>query len=429
MYPGWIRYGDFELINHTRLTTHLDSLCIDSRLKAKCACLSADVLLQCDSPPVYDLPDTPGAEAWWYDPLVPESAFAAGIYLESLTGLDNVTTVSDVVQLATGRGSAVTRKRKPGRTLTFTGWLIGKTCCATSALYEAFTAELASEKCGSACGGQGLTFLRCCPDDDSGEDPLRHRRTLHGVSMSGGPQVIQRWGGCCGSCSGAPWMRVTWTMVSDTSEFFSDWLIELDRVSWLSSSCPVVPFQAACPPADDADPVSPCITALPPSLPPETVTTCYKQPCLQGLFFGSYQNTTGSSVAVPLIEIEAGSVELRNFELKAWELRAGKTCPTNPKELGELACTPACGTLRVPWLPANATLTVDHSTRQATVRYASGRTADASALIEGETGAYLWWDVSCVDLCFGASMDWCSVIDNTTGVLTIGFAGRYEVVA
>ncbi|HUW00731.1 MAG TPA: hypothetical protein VMW08_00125 [Acidimicrobiales bacterium] len=137
-----------------------------TRVEVNCGCTTLRPLY-CEkgsgTDGAYRSPELDGAP--WYDPDVPESAEFAGLIVETIEGFDSV--VRRTVTDAAIRGGSLGPQRLGARTLTVTGWLRAKTCCAAEYGLRWLEAALTGGACDDCALGE-LSMFRCCPPDDEG---------------------------------------------------------------------------------------------------------------------------------------------------------------------------------------------------------------------------------------------------------------------
>lgn len=231
-----------ELWNVARLKAYIDNGIAPPLFSINCTgCAGLDQILPCvdSEPPTdgYQLPELDPAP--WYDTNVPESKNFAGLLVTDVTMSAPYTrSVTDNIV----SGSVLSRLRTKGRTLVITGWLIGKTCCATTYGLRWLTSALGEPPCsGLDCGGCDFDFLDCCPSIGDGENDCiradgevyvradsnseyenadQYWRRLHGVGVVDGPNVLDCKGRSCGCGCGAI-LQVEFTLQSSSPYLFS----------------------------------------------------------------------------------------------------------------------------------------------------------------------------------------------------------------
>jgi len=197
MYEGYGFFSQTEIWNHNRLFAYMRGDPLNgvpglrqpsTSLQLDCACESGQPLF-CDqgSGPNGEYVSVEADDAPWYDPLVPESVEFAGLFVESVDGFGSP--VRRNVREGAISGSSLGPLRLAGRTLTVTGWLRAKTCCAAEYGLQWLTEALIGGTACADCSLGDLFMLKCCPpDSDSdchiGEGATYQFRTQDGFSMS-----------------------------------------------------------------------------------------------------------------------------------------------------------------------------------------------------------------------------------------------------
>lgn len=274
-FPGYLSLGGVELTNSARTTSYMrNGLAPPTMDVDECGCPDLSLAL-CDGDE-YRLPALDDAP--WFDPAHPESAEFAGLFVESIEGLDGSVYEREVFERI-GDGVAFGRGRMRGREITVRGWLFGGDCCSIAYGLSWLAKALEGNLCKTGCRGDELWFFTCCPeicdetitgmvdtDDDgivdtemedrSGADPDTDDgepicgnfsptapnccgqgdedyescaaqacvdpflRNMQDVALVEGPRVIDRWaGGNCAkscACAGCRGVRVEFTLVAGT---------------------------------------------------------------------------------------------------------------------------------------------------------------------------------------------------------------------
>lgn len=212
-----------EIVNDERTLAYLNAGYGPPSLQVKgcCSCPRIRELIECNSD-AYRSPTLDPAP--WYDSSVPESADFAGFLTSEFVGLGSTFT-RNPIEKVTG-GAFLGRLQAKPRTLTWKGFLFGRSDCAVRFGLSWLTSQLRGQGC--VCGGEDLDLLVCCPElidsppiSGCGSLPAINRpspcppfsqpdafRTLKNVGLVAGPVIqSQRRVGCglgCGSssCSG-----------------------------------------------------------------------------------------------------------------------------------------------------------------------------------------------------------------------------------
>lgn len=384
--------------------------------------------------PSYQLPETDPAP--WYDEsgAAPESADFAGLVVEDVQ-------LSSPVQGRpfsenVGTGATFGRVRLGGRTLTVTGWLAGRTCCATAYGLRWLQAALMPACIDDrSCNGAEACFLTCCPSNDTPEgalevcvdeaeqcddytgDPIFDYgcrddqpsefqraddfwRRMINVGLLDGPNVVERVG-LPGDCGCTEVLRVEFTLGIGTPWLFENPAPCLENVT--ASPCtgptlpPIPPDQLPeCPefPDPTSDPLCP-----PPRKPPAIpvpANPCVEIPQSFDRVFCDIASPAGGDWfdATTIVEVHAGGSPLRGLVVRMWD---------NPQQLecGDPFFTDcnACSSLYVSYVPAGGMLRVDGTTRRNTITQGL-TTVDASpSLFTVEGRPFTPLDLSCRRAC------------------------------
>ncbi|MGW1352844.1 hypothetical protein ACWCQE_26780 [Streptomyces sp. NPDC002409] len=422
MYTDYMNLGGVELFNSARLEAYLDSVGSALDSVGGCGCPTFDAEHVGDAPYTTPWDD----EAPWWDEDVPESADFAGLLVLSVDGMDDHPVTRSVTGAVAG-GAAIGKPRVGPRTITVTGVLLGATCCGVE--YGLRWLAQALSGCDDGCGGGDcLTVYNCCPleDEDPTEFAARHRRTLRNVALTDGPRVIARNGnGCTGSgacqngadlltvelvlTAGKPWpwtdpvQVITAPIPRDDGECIT-WCIhrgpegppppvciEIDpdvlpcgpgtvtaeltdaacEVAWpalepVPDPCDATCRLAACPDPEALCADWTCRTPTPPTLPPPE--TCFRHALAVNtetyeLDLTDWPRSFG---AVPIIEVSAGSSDLRRVTVTLYERtleHEGMSCD----EVVELErCNPH-SVYEIGYVAAGGTMTLDGQVGRASV--------------------------------------------------------------
>lgn len=425
-----------ELVNAARLQAYVDNgispYGFDITAKG---CDGLDAILPCidSDPPLggYQLPELDPAP--WYDAAAPESKNFAGLLVTSVTVSAPYarTTTPNI-----GTGQTLGRMKLQGRTIVVTGWLVGKTCCATQYGLRWLTAALGDAPCATGnCNGCALEFLDCCPaigeaegdcvTTDSGiyvrpdEDSEYQRaedffRRMNGVGTIDGPNVLSCKGSNCG-CGCSALMEVEFTLAS-TSPYFNSFgtailtdepaalpcgTVNVCGITWVKvpegEECPP---DAECPVAPDCleDPLCP----LPPLPPLATIPT---NPCGCLPLESTRICATTSSVkewgsSTLNIDIFSGSTDLRNLAIRLWQNPLGMSCDDESFD----DCT-ACSTLLISYVPANSHFVMSGENRTVTIE-CNGNTRNAAPNVTNIDGQpFDWMDLTCFTACICVDFD------------------------
>ncbi|MDX3360588.1 hypothetical protein [Streptomyces sp. ME02-6978.2a] len=455
MLEHYLKLGDVEIANHARLNAYVGSVGTALTSVTACGCETFTAELVGDSE--YTDPATDAAP--WYDPDLPESAAFAGLMVLSVDGLDDYPVTRSVSTAVTG-GAALGPARVQPRTITVTGILLGSSCCGVE-YGLAWLSEALTGCTGDGCGGDCLTFYNCCPGEDvlPEEFEARHARTLRRVALTSPPTVTARAGDGCtsGQCStgadiltvefvltaATPWKWtapvplldvavptddgsecVTWCVhdpkapppappacldLVDSPDCAGGVLVEFadaadcdlvwpdqDSAEHPCASCRL----AKCPSPDDLCNDPSCRTPAPPvPLPP---ATCFCHALAVNseayeLDLSSWPRWFGS---VPLIEVHAGSKDLRHVTVSIFKRTAVHTGLTCAEVAVMERCNPAA-VYEVAYVPAGGVMTLDGQVGRASVACLGG--CENSPDVYGQDGGPLQFplldcDTYCVEI-------------------------------
>lgn len=419
---SWAAIEGTEFVNNTRTTAYLKAGFGPPSLQvlADCEC-SEEVLrplVDCDALPY----STPAADnASWFDPLQPESAFFAGFYMTDFTGYDS-TYKRDIFPLITGGG--VLGRLVPGpRTLKWSGFLFGKTCCSVAFGLKWLTSVLRQGRCGSECFGEQMDLLWCCPQDQPvcvGTDVMTADnafRTVLRVGLLDGPHVksVRRASGCGCGCSAI--MEVEFSIIAGNPYFYRAPLTlanavpfgEIDCPEWIKvppGTCPPVPV---CPDPQPCtvDTRPQCIPIAPPII-PQFVDPCACDPLNPVKFCTNFlaANVEAMFNGEPIFQIYSGSMPIRNAQIQIYANPQGLNCD----DIISDPCN-ACTNISIRFIPANATLTIDSTLKRITIECAGGSIQPGEPFL---TGTFDWPVFECIDYCICVQVDGISVAPDAT---------------
>lgn len=428
-----------EIVNAARLKAYVANGITRHNWLVK-GCEGLEEILPClDSAPPnpasgYTLPELDDAP--WYDKNVPESKNFAGLLVTDVK-LSTVMTrgVTDNI----GNGATLGRLRHGSRTITVTGWLVGKTCCAVAYGQSWLTSALADPPCTD--GDCGLDFLSCRPAmsgedaciytvDDNGDQQIYVRedegseyqraedffRRINEVGLLSEPTVLECRGTACGCGACGTTVKVEFTLVAASA-----YINSMETLVLPPSLRPNCPTEAGLlcgitwvPEATCDDPIDLCyhpqdtledpLCALP-TLPPSPVTKSGGCGCLPldgGVRVVSslmpYRKWGSSTLN---FEVVAGAKALRNLAIRVWQ---------NPMELdcSDSLTFPdcdACVTMLVSYVPAGATLRFSGERRKVTITDGD-QTINASRSVTTVDGQpFSWPDIACVPVCAAVDFD------------------------
>lgn len=343
---------------------------------------------------------TPAADdAPWYDPLVPASADVLGVWIEEARiSSGHSRTMRDKVW-----GGAAGPQRVGSRELSIVGYVYTRTAAATAYarqwLYEALS--------GGACGGPGVCEL---PSAEimtycDSADPTAGLRTLKRVALTGWDPNAGDHPPMCG-------FEFEATLSSEVGYLYPPPFepIELEPMSGdeRCAICQDCPERAA-------DPCACGALAQPTRVVPEPEPTGFYCPApvvrracadlatpfawIDATTIIEIENTVGPSPALP----DGG---VRNLRIRAWPNPVGLPLPDEGDEpVDYFECQEPCIDIEVACIPANATLVIDGTTRDAYVLCGGVRQPGYAYLSSGGGGRLVWPDISCDGLAFCVDAD------------------------
>ena len=364
-------------------------------------------------------------DAPWYDPAVPESADFAGLFVTEVEGFDSVVD-RDFSQRALLGGSLGPLRFK-GRTITVTGWLRAATCCAAEyGLRWLQEALIGGSGCADCSMGE-LVMLKCCPSEPT-PDPADFIRYGEQVGLLDGPKVTDRMGTCCASC-GCTNLQVQFSIGSQSPYLFSevDWCAFEETFPLTEEWCGFFDDCGPCPPPAPSTFTPDCGPApITPPAPFLVDDNCYCDPWCVKRLTCSFVNTTDWNDQTGILEIHAGSADIKNLKLVAYRNARGAqglSCEDFFADDSWRCATP-CSTIEVAQLPTGSKLTIDSRTRVASLQLAGGVNVPGLRYVSGgDGGPFDWLDLSfCASLCVMVTVD-CSVAADAT--ISLGYVNKY----
>lgn len=419
----WAAIEGTEFVNSARCRAYLLEGYGPPNLKVEgdCDCPEEQLrtLVGCDDAPW----SNPAADfAPWYDASIPESADFAGFFPTVFEGLDSTYTreVTDTIN-----GGVLGRLRPGPRTMTWRGYLFGRTCCSVAYGLRWLTSVLRQARCGAECGGEKLDLLVCCPP--TGEEPTDCGcgvlpdpgipadddafRTLYNVGLSEGPTVRSQRA-ASGRCGCSTIMEIEFTLVAGNPHFYRAPVLLADAETFGVGGCPE--WQVVSSPADcvvspgiptDCPDTTTAVTTDPncptPTLPPVFTVdeSCFCDPLAPTSICVSVPASTFGFdfQGAPVFSIYSGSDALRATTIRLIENPLGSDCDA----LGEDPCN-FCEFITIRYFPAFSTLTIDGVNRRVTIETPGG---DIQSGEQFMVGNYAWPLLECIDYCVCATVD------------------------
>lgn len=389
----------------------------------------------------YTYPANPHNPAPWYDPLIPESQLFYGIIFDTINGLD---APSFTRSTNNGKLGSI---RYEGRKLEFSGTMFASSCVAADYGKQWLSQALNVEPC-FGCGTGDLTYRKFCPKDYCCEPPVstftdNGMRTMHDVglleppvfsSIFSNPTTPLSDSGSCAECH-CMIQRVTFTLLAENHKMFLEPIPACASNVWDLSA-------PACPDWCAVEPEAPLICT-----PPDSTDSAAWGPvcdfCKMLSCACDFSNLSAGSpgwceplgsvdnwCTIPaqpawlgsasVITIKAGSKDLRNLRIAAYENELGLACPD--------AFAPGkrkpCAVLEIPYLCAGTTLVIDGGKETVAIT-APGVSQRGDAYVYGDQGsAFSWVRPGCNPLCIVARAD---VLNTATDASFTISAVPYEV--
>ncbi len=400
-YLGFLCLGGRQIVNDCRTLQRVaDGYGPPGIVCRSCDPCCGDLSAGLGFPNGYNPTDLP-----WYDG-TQESVDFAGLLIENIEGLEPGAFARPVIETS-GVGAVIGAGRQTAPTVVVTALLLAATCCAQefglSWLRRALKTSCAPNM---GCAGEDLLFLSCEPgtpdlDCPEGEDfdfeawLAPYYRTLKGVALVDGPRVIEKQARACVECEACPIYRVQFTLAASKPCVFLDPTEIIPPTSFvcgeLGTDCIEWGTAEECDPADDEcstsvdcaiDPDCPASVA-PPTVPP-IVNPCVEE-CISVISCrvcadipaGTFPSFAEGTL---IVKIYAGSEPLRRIQLRVWQ----NPLDFDPDQLDD--CD-VCAELNISYIGPDSTLTIDGTTRTATIDCPGGATIRANPFIASATGS------------------------------------------
>lgn len=356
---------------------------------------------------------TPAADAApWYDPSEPASAEFAGLLITSIEDIDSAP-VDRAITGRAGEGAVIGPPRYGPRTITVTGTLIGRSSCAVDYGQRWLTSALrGSLRCGAgACNGDDLEYMTCCPTvpgvgacscDSPCTGPTCAEgvfRTLKDVAMIQEPKVTRRFASGCACCTGEL-REIQFVLMAGRPYAYRAPITVAEAVVWPPPENDTACVEWSTDP-NCLDEAGECAAALPtpcpldPRCPPPVLPSlpapsnpCICEPFTRRELCITVPAGTGPiwSDIVPVLEVYAGSNILRNIRVRFYP-NPGNVPPDQLDPCGW------CGEINISYLPAEARLTLDATTKRAVVQCPGRADTSASGIVSGPDGQPFSWPV------------------------------------
>jgi hypothetical protein len=424
-----------EFVNDARTRAYIENGLGPAGLSVQCDTLCPDMLevIGCGPEGGFVSPLADGAP--WISTSYPESRDFLGLLVTDFEGLQS--TLTREVHPVLNEGAILGRLRAGHRTLSWKAYLVGRTCCSVAYGLRWLTRQLSGPSaCAGSCTTSTLDLITCCPefpDDDSSvsgvvgggyggtiygspsyggpdqtvmlTEPVfpvqesandRAFRTLYNVGLIEGPLITEQVRVGCG-CGCSEIMQVEFTLVAGKPYLYQNAITIVENHP-LSFGVPTeYPELEDCTTFDCA--VNP--DCPPPATPPLPVLTdnCYVTPVLPTATRISVPRNywPDMSDVVPIITIYSGTSPLVSTTLDFYESVSGEPCGELVGLTG-LTCNPACGTLKIPYIPADSMFVIDGRINKMSVICPNRSSVQpGEKLTSGEWG---WPVFSCYGFCF-----------------------------
>lgn len=467
---AWGAINGKEFVNSSRTIAYINNFNLPIKVDDDCWCPSIqDLLIASGCPEVtgagpsghYQFPSTDPAP--WFDDSIPESGDFLGFLTTEFEGLGS-TYARSVTETLQG-GALLGKLRPQARTMTWRGFLFGRTCCAAEYGLRWLTAQLAGGVCDD-CTDSELDILLCCPEVtgtepslscgsptlpqfECGTDPpvpvtstipafsqsaaKDAFRTFHRVGLVDGPTVSSTRTIGCGSCedsgggcmieaefslaAGNPFMHREPVCVCQTQPFppcKTCAEAEADQDSWIKVNA--VSYPASEEDADLCTDSLECTAAaadcnIDPNCPvsPLPEIPGFEDPCgCDAIFITETcchikkDDTYGSFFeGIPQITVFSGDRPLNNVHIRIYENPQERDC--TDKSLFDI-CN-LCDDINIRYVPANSSLTIDGLTKRVSVTCPGDNVQPGESLM---TSSFRWPVFKCIDYIVKVSADCCA---------------------
>lgn len=400
-----------EFVNTQRTIAYIKNFGLPISVDADCWCPQIQALAGCDTPATgYSFPSQDPAP--WYDNAIPESGDFLGMLVTEFDGLGSTFTRSTFDTLQ--GGAVLGRLRAQARTLTWRGFLFGRTCCAAEYGLRWLTAQLSGGAGCDGCDGSEIDILLCCPDVTGtvptggcdvtpvndcitglpiGTTPAIGStmaddafRTFFRAGLIDGPKILsQRTFGCGGDCDdgpgclievefsivcGNPYMHKQQKLVCEKPFPACDTDCHPGNPLFVKTPTTTYPASSAdaqaCLNSLDCAATAPancttdpnCPTAVLPEI-PEFIDPCGCEPIFTATVCCEISNDLYGQFfeGVPTIEITSGpTLPLRNVVLSFYENPQERTCTDTDLFISDCF---KCAKMIIRYVPPNTTVTVD----------------------------------------------------------------------
>ena len=390
MEPCYVCLGGIEIINSARAKAYVSAVGGNA---CGVNCGTAWPRHLCSPPDItYTTPsvdDAVDGSVWWLDPNQPGSEDIIGVTGKELSVTHGLK--SGVGQASWGGFAGPLRYGTIK--IQLSGTIHTRSRAGTAAARAMLIPALLGSLCGSSCEPPDLTFYEACSCDTG----LSHLRTIKGVRFI--PQDLEfdeEYPRDCG-------LRFTANFESISPYVWwpdVEWLIEDESIGGA-----VCAFTCdKCPETGDTPCQCGCLPAL--ALPSRQLNTigCACKPLISKRMCVTVDPPALWNGAAIVVKVSAGSKELKNLRIRAWPNPFGWPAPSSTHN--RFACQTPCIDIEIGCIPKRGTLTVDGSTRDATLRCADGTDRAALSTLSSGGRGIRWPEIGgCTPLMFCVDSD------------------------
>lgn len=403
MEPCYVCLGGIEIVNSARAKAYWSAM---GGNKCGGPCGTGWPQNVCGPPDLtYTDPETDDAvdgSVWWLDPSQPGSEDIIGITGKELSIVHGLR--GGVGQASWGGFAGALRYGTIK--IQLSGTIHTRSKRGTAAARAMLIPALLGSFCRSSCNPPDLTFYEAC-DCDTGVALLR---TIKGVQFI--PQDLE-WDDEYPRECGA---RFTATFESTSPYVWwpdIEWLIEDEPIE--GGVCGFV--CDTCPEAGDSPCQCGCLANLP--LPSRMLNEigCACKPLVTKRQCVEIDPPSLWNRAGLVIKVVAGSKELKNLRIRAWANPQNWPSPSSTSN--KFACQTPCIDISIGCVPRRGVLTVDGTTRTATVRCADGTESGAIQSLSSSGQGIKWPEIGgCERLMLCVDSDGLNTADDA--MLSIG---------
>lgn len=351
-------------------------------------------------------------DAPWFDPSVVESADVIGVWLNDLV---LSTPFKREVRDKTW-GTSLGRVRWVGREMLLSGVIFTKNVAATEYARQ-WLFEALQGGCGAGpCGLPDATIYKTCEDSS--------KRTLRRIGLVGWQwtQDADDFPSCWGG-------KFEATLRAESPFLYHDAVTAYDGPLVPGEQEPFCNVCGNCPPLPSSDPlVCGCMDVPSRVVPVPAGDDCFCLPVTANRLVTAVAPATYWTDATAIIKITAGFLGaqgtdpgLRNVRIRAWPNPLGYSALA---DADKFECIPACMEIDVACVPRGAILTIDGTTRRATLE-GFQQTVNARPYLSSNAGrsAFSWPEVACDGLYVMVDTDATpghTASDSTLEILVVG---------